>query len=195
MGIMPGLIAAATWGVLWPVAFKLLGIPGPAAIVAWIAGLIAAFVVGYRLGSPRYRGDPVSRIEERQRARQRYEARARQLEVEDRQARLARADRGADEGAEARGRELGGGGGGGRRARRAASGSSSPGAAGGDPAVDLDPGSPSTDAKPPRAEPVQGRVEDPSGRPDQALAGPPDDVVIPTRADAARSNGQGSRTR
>src|SRR3954454_16184298 len=190
MGIMPGLIAAATWGVLWPVAFKLLGIPGPAAIVAWIAGLIAAFVVGYRLGSPRYRGDPVSRIEERQRARQRYEARARQLEVEDRQARLARADREADERAEARVRELVE-----RRARRAASGSSSPGAAGGDAAVDLDPAPPSTDAKAPRAEVVQGRVEDPSGRPDQALAGTPDDVVIPTLADAARSNGQGSRTR
>src|SRR4051794_14718237 len=143
MGIVTGLIAAATWGVLWPVAFTLLGVPGPVAVVAWIAGLIAAFAVGYRLGSPLYRGDPGSRIEERQRARQRYEARARQLEVEDRQARLARADREADERAEARVRELVE-----RRARRAASGTTAPAAGGSDAPIGLDAGRPSTDVDP-----------------------------------------------
>lgn len=106
MGIITGLISAATWGVLWPVAFTLLGVPMPAAAVAWVAGVMAAFAVGYRLGAPRFRTDPISRLEERQRARLRFEERSRQLDDEQRRARLARADRQAEERAEARVREL-----------------------------------------------------------------------------------------
>ena len=106
MGILAGLAAAAAWFVLWPIVCMLLGVPIPVAAIGWVVGLAVSFAAGVRLGDPHLRGDPVARIEERQRARRRFEARTQRLETEHRLARLAREDREADEGAEARVRAL-----------------------------------------------------------------------------------------
>jgi hypothetical protein len=106
MGIVTGLAAAAIWLVLWSALSLVLGFDLPVAIVGVVAGLLAAFLIGVRLGDGRFRTDPVSRLEERQRARERFEASRRQLDTQDRQRRLERAGREAEERAEARVREL-----------------------------------------------------------------------------------------
>src|SRR3954469_16674423 len=106
MGIITGLAAAGIWLVLWSALSLAFRFDLPVAIVGLVAGLLAAFLIGVRLGDPRFRTDPVSRLEERQRARDRFEARRQQLDVDDRQRRLARAGLEAEERAEARVREI-----------------------------------------------------------------------------------------
>jgi hypothetical protein len=106
MGIVTGVAAAGIWLVVWVALSLVLGFDLPVAIVGLVAGLLAAFLLGVRLGDPRFRTDPVSRLEERQRARQRFEAKRQQLDTEDRQRQLAQAAREAEERAEARVREL-----------------------------------------------------------------------------------------
>jgi hypothetical protein len=106
MGIITGLVASGVWLLLWLFAWATFGLSLPIGVVGLVVGLVATFSIGVRLGDPSWRRDPVSRVEQRQRARQRFEARTQPLETEDRVARLARADREADERAEARVRAL-----------------------------------------------------------------------------------------
>lgn len=106
MGIVTGLASAGVWLLLWLFAWATFGLSIPIGVVGLVVGLVATFSIGVRLGDPSWRRDPVSRVEQRQRARQRFEARTQRVETEDRLARLARADREADERAEARVRAL-----------------------------------------------------------------------------------------
>jgi hypothetical protein len=106
MGILVGLVAAGAWLILWLVAWGALDLDMPAGIAGLVVGLALAFGIGVRLAHPRFRSDPVSRVEQRRRARERFEARVEQPAVDDRAARLAEADREADARAEARVRAI-----------------------------------------------------------------------------------------
>ncbi|HEX5827116.1 MAG TPA: hypothetical protein VFY23_06325 [Candidatus Limnocylindrales bacterium] len=106
MGIVTALIAAALWLAGWTLACVILDIPLPIAVVGLVAGLAAAFFVGVKLGGSRLRSDPVSRLEERERARRRFEASVEAVAAGERRRRLQEADRAAEARAAARVREL-----------------------------------------------------------------------------------------
>jgi hypothetical protein len=106
MGIVTALIAATLWLVGWTLACVILGISLPVAVVGLVAGLAAAFFVGLKLGGARLRSDPVSRLEQRERARRRFEASVEAVAAGERRRRLLEADRAAEARAADRVREL-----------------------------------------------------------------------------------------
>jgi hypothetical protein len=106
MGILIGLAAAGAWLILWLVAWNALRLDLPVGVAGLVLGLAAVFGICVRLAHPRFQSDPVSRVEQRKRARERFEARVQQPAVDDRAARLAEADREADARAEARVRAI-----------------------------------------------------------------------------------------
>ena len=106
MGLLMLLALLAAWMVGWPIAVILLGIPAPIAVLAWLVGVGALALLVWRGRDPRRRSDPVSRIEARQAARERFEVERRRRTREDRASVLKRRDREAEERAEARVREL-----------------------------------------------------------------------------------------
>ena len=106
MGILIGLAAAGAWLILWLVAWSALRLDPPVGVAGLVLGLAAVFGICVRLAHPRFRSDPVSRVEQRKRARERFEARVGQPAVDDRAARLAEADREADARADARVRAI-----------------------------------------------------------------------------------------
>jgi hypothetical protein len=93
MGVLAGVIVAACWLIVWPIAWFAAGVPLPIGAVAWVAGGVIAFLGVRWVSLAREPGDPVARVERRHQAQNRYEAERRRAVAREELARLEREER------------------------------------------------------------------------------------------------------
>jgi hypothetical protein len=106
MGPLAALALLLAWMIGWPIVVLVLGLPAPVGVLGWVLGVALGGAIAWRARDPRRRSDPVSRVEARRLARERFEADRRRRAVTDPAVARARREREVEDRVEARVQEL-----------------------------------------------------------------------------------------